>query len=169
VIASSGVLGMSGADGVPYQGVALTMAAFSTYLGPVGGYIISIGIVLFAFSTIIGWEYHGEKAFEYICSNRRAIMVYRVLFALVAFIGATQTLDIVWSISDIANALMAIPNLLSLLLLSGVVFEEVKRFEAEKREAVEGSASEEDNSKEQAAKKQDTDETRTVEIDGLEI
>ncbi len=144
VIASSGVLGMSGADGVPYQGVALTMAAFSTYLGPVGGYIISIGIVLFAFSTIIGWEYHGEKAFEYICSNRRAIMVYRVLFALVAFIGATQTLDIVWSISDIANALMAIPNLLSLLLLSGVVFEEVKRFEEEKREAVGEDASEED-------------------------
>jgi AGCS family alanine or glycine:cation symporter len=64
---------------------------------------------------------------------------------------------------------MAIPNLLSLLLLSGVVFEEVKRFEKEKRGAVEGSASEEDNSKEQAAKKQDTDETRTVEIDGLEI
>lgn len=129
VIASSGVLGTCGPDGVPYEGVALTMAAFATYLGPIGNYIISIGIVLFAFSTIIGWEYNGEKAFEYLCPNRYAIYGYRILFAIVTFFGATQALSIVWSLSDIANALMAIPNLLSLVLLSGVVLQETERFQ----------------------------------------
>lgn len=129
VIASSGVLGTSGPDGVPYEGVQLTMAAFSRYLGPAGGYIVSIGIMLFAFSTIIGWEYHGEKAFEYLCSNRAAIMAYRILFSLVVYIGATQTLDLVWNLSDIANALMAIPNLICMIMLSGVIKSEVERFQ----------------------------------------
>lgn len=129
IIASSGVLGMSGADGVPYEGVALTMAAFEKFIGPVGSYIVSIGIMLFAFSTIIGWEYHGEKAFEYLCPNKKAIMGYRILYSLVVFIGATQTLDIVWNFSDVANALMAIPNLISMIVLSPVIFREVKRFQ----------------------------------------
>lgn len=129
VIASSGVLGTSDGTGTALQGVNLTMAAFSAFIGPVGRYIVSIGIILFAFSTIIGWEYHGEKCFEYLCKNRKAIMAYRIIFSLVAFVGATQTLDLVWNLSDIANALMAIPNLISMLILASTVKEEVERYQ----------------------------------------
>ena len=129
VIASSGVLGTSDGTGTPLQGVNLTMAAFESFIGPAGRYIVSIGIILFAFSTIIGWEYHGEKCLEYLVSSRKAIMAYRILFSLVAYVGATQTLDLVWNLSDIANALMAIPNLISLLVLSGTIKQEVERFQ----------------------------------------
>ncbi|MFA9375227.1 MAG: alanine/glycine:cation symporter family protein [Lachnotalea sp.] len=128
-IASSGVLGTVAADGTPIEGIALTIAAFSSVLGPFGKYVVSIGIILFAFSTIIGWEYHGEKAFEYIVKNHKFNIIYRILFSLVVFIGATQTLDLVWNISDIMNALMAIPNLISLILLSNVIANEVERFQ----------------------------------------
>jgi AGCS family alanine or glycine:cation symporter len=128
-IASSGVLGSVGADGAPLKGIALTMAAFSSVLGPFGKYLVSIGIILFAFSTIIGWEYHGEKAFEYLAKDQKYNIIYRVIFSLVVYIGATQTLDIVWNFSDIMNALMAIPNLICMLLLSNVIVSEVKRFQ----------------------------------------
>ena len=128
-IASSGMLGQTGADGQALQGVQLTMAAFSSALGPAGSYLVSIGIVLFAFSTILGWEYHGEKAFEYIVPRRGPIMAYRIIFSLIVYVGATQALDLVWNISDIMNALMAIPNLISLIVLSGTIKEEVERFQ----------------------------------------
>lgn len=128
-IASSGVLGTTAADGTPLKGVSLTIAAFSSVLGPAGKYVVSIGIILFAFSTIIGWEYHGEKAFEYLVKNHKLNIIYRVIFSLVVFVGATQTLDLVWNISDIMNALMAIPNLVSLIVLSGVIAQEVERFQ----------------------------------------
>lgn len=128
-IASSGVLGTLGADGKPLTGVGLTMAAFSTHLGVVGSYIVSIGIILFAFSTILGWEYNGEKAWEYLFGTHKYNIIYRVAFSLVVFVGATQTLDLVWNLSDIANALMAIPNLISILVLSPVIKEEVFSFQ----------------------------------------
>lgn len=113
------------------QGAALTIAAFSSALGKLGAYLVTIGIVLFAFSTILGWEYHGEKAFEYIFNTHKFNMVYRIVFSLVVFVGATTALDIVWNFSDIANALMAIPNLICLLALSGVIAKEVERFQPE--------------------------------------
>lgn len=125
VIASSGVLGSTDASGIPLQGVQLTTAAFSTVLGPAGKYVISTGIILFAFSTIIGWEYHGEKAFEYLTGSRRFNWVYRVIYSLVSYIGATQALNIVWSFSDIMNALMAVPNLICMLILSGEAAQDV--------------------------------------------
>ena len=128
-IASSGMLGASGADGTPLKGVALTMAAFETALGPVGKILVSVGVVLFAYSTIIGWEYQGEKCFEFIAKNHTVIMVYRILFSLVVYFGATQTLDLVWNISDIMNALMAVPNLICLLLMSKTIKEEVDRYQ----------------------------------------
>ena len=128
-IASSGVLGTMGADGKPLTGVGLTMAAFSTHLGVVGSYIVSVGIILFAFSTILGWEYNGEKAWEYLFGTHKYNIIYRVAFSLVVFVGATQTLDLVWNLSDIANALMAIPNLISILVLSPVIKEEVFSFQ----------------------------------------
>lgn len=129
-IASSGVLGMVGADGKPLTGVALTMAAFSSNIGVIGSYIVSIGIILFAYSTILGWEYNGEKAWEYLFGTHKYNIIYRVVFSLVVYVGATQTLDLVWNLSDIANALMAIPNLISILVLAPVIKEEVFSFQS---------------------------------------
>lgn len=129
-IASSGVLGqIDPATGEMYIGSALTIAAFSTVLGKVGGYLVTIRIALFAFSTILGWEYHGEKAFEYLMGTHKFNMIYRIIFSLVAYVGATQTLELVWNFSDIANALMAIPNLICMLLLSGEIAKDVKEFQ----------------------------------------
>ena len=113
------------------KGAALTIAAFESGLGELGAILVSIGIALFAFSTILGWEYHGEKAFEYILNTHKFNMVYRIVFSLVVFVGATTALDIVWNFSDIANALMAIPNLICLLALSGVIAKDVKAFQPE--------------------------------------
>lgn len=110
-------------------GSSLTIQAFKTVLGSAGGWLVAIGITLFAFSTILGWEYHGEKAFEYILGTHKFNMVYRVIFSLIAYIGATQTLDLVWNLSDIANALMAIPNLICLLILSGEIARDMKEFQ----------------------------------------
>ena len=128
-ICSSGVLGMTDASGELVVGSALTIEAFRTVLGTFGAWIVTIGIALFAFSTILGWEYHGEKALEYIVKKKSICIAYRVVFSIIAFVGATMSLDLVWNLSDIANALMAIPNLICMLALSGVIAKEVKRFQ----------------------------------------
>lgn len=112
------------------KGAALTILAFETVLGRLGAVLVSIGIALFAFSTILGWEYHGEKAFEYILKSPKYNMVYRIFFSLIIYVGATTALDIVWNFSDIANALMAIPNLICLLALSGEIAKDMKDFQA---------------------------------------
>lgn len=113
------------------KGAALTIAAFESGLGELGAILVSIGIALFAFSTILGWEYHGEKAFEYILNTHKFNMFYRIFFSLIVFVGATTALDIVWNFSDIANALMAIPNLICLLALSGVIAKDTEAFQPE--------------------------------------
>lgn len=128
-IASSGVLGMTDASGELIEGSALTIEAFKTVLGTPGAWLVSIGITLFAFSTILGWEYQGEKAWEYLMGTHRYNMIYRIVFSLVVYIGCTQTLKLVWSFSDIANALMAIPNLICLLLLSSEVAEDIRTYQ----------------------------------------
>lgn len=112
------------------KGAALTILAFETVLGRLGAVLVSIGIALFAFSTILGWEYHGEKAFEYILKSPKYNMIYRIFFSLIIYVGATTALDIVWNFSDIANALMAIPNLICLLALSGEIAKDMKDFQA---------------------------------------
>ena len=132
-IASSGVLGMTDASGQLLTGSDITIAAFETILGTSGGWLVTIGITLFAFSTILGWEYHGEKAFEYLLGTHKYNMIYRVVFSLVAYVGCTQTLSLVWNFSDIANAMMAIPNLICMLLLSGEIAEDIKSFQPEIR------------------------------------
>ena len=129
-IASSGVLGSVDASGKVVTGASLTIAAFETVLGPLGGILVTIGIILFAFSTIIGWEYHGEKAFEYLF-GMKPVMLYRIAFGLVVFVGAVKTLDMVWSISDIMNAPMIIPNVITLLALSGTIAKDMKAFQPE--------------------------------------
>lgn len=128
-IASSGVLGMTDGAGNLIEGSDLTIAAFQAVLGTPGGWLVTIGITLFAFSTILGWEYHGEKAWEYLFGTHRYNMIYRVVFSLVAFFGCTQSLKLVWNFSDIANALMAIPNLICMLILSREIAADVFEFQ----------------------------------------
>lgn len=119
VIASSGVLGTVDPEtGKLVSGAPLTILAFSTVYGEGAKYIVSIALAFFAYSTILGWEYYGEKSLEYLVSNRKVIYAYRFIFSCVTFIGATQTLDIVWNFSDTMNGLMAIPNLICLLILN---------------------------------------------------
>ncbi|WP_106494601.1 alanine/glycine:cation symporter family protein [Lentibacillus sp. Marseille-P4043] len=118
---------MSGLAGSGLEGGDLTAASFSTFLGDTGGYIVTIGIVLFAFSTLVGWSYYGEKCFAYLF-NDKAIPYYRVVFVLAVMYGAIEKLGVVWGIADIMNALMAFPNLIGLLGLSGVVVYETKKF-----------------------------------------
>lgn len=111
------------------EGSALTIDAFETVLGNWGGALLTISIALFAFSTILGWEYNGEKALEYLLGTHRYNMIYRIFFAVLVFFGATTTIQIAWTFSDIANALMSIPNLITLLALSGVVKNELERYQ----------------------------------------
>lgn len=134
VIASSGVLGsIDAATGKVLEGSALTIAAFETVMGKAGGMIVTFGLMLFAFSTILGWEYHGEKALEYLVKKPAVCYLYRIIFALVAFVGSTTALQVVWSFSDIANGLMAAPNLICLLVLGGEIAKDTLEFEKNQR------------------------------------
>ncbi len=109
-------------------GAALTAAAFSKGLsGEFGAYIVAFGLVLFAYSTVLGWSYYGEKSIVYLFGDKAA-MPYRVVFCLFVGIGAVAQLDLVWAISDVMNGLMAVPNLIGLIFLSGVVAAETRRY-----------------------------------------
>lgn len=127
-IASSGVLGTVDANGKYIQGANLTIAAFSSVLGKAGAVIITVGILMFAFSTVLGWEYQGEKALEYLFKKPAVCYIYRIVFSIFVFIGSTVALDIAWSFSDIANGLMAIPNLISLIVLSNVLAKDTNEY-----------------------------------------
>ncbi|MBM4763501.1 sodium:alanine symporter family protein [Bacillus sp. B15-48] len=107
-------------------GAALTTESFNTLL-PGSGWIVTIGIIFFAYSTVLGWAYYGEKCFEYLFGNQ-SILVYRIVYISTVFVGAGMNLGLVWTIADIFNALMAIPNLIGLVLLSGVVVTETRSF-----------------------------------------
>lgn len=108
------------------NGGVLTTLAFDQipYIGPV---ILVLGLVLFAFSTVLGWAYYGERCVEY-CMGKKALIPYRVLYILVAVIAPVVALDLVWTIADILNALMAVPNLIAVLLLSPVIVKETKKY-----------------------------------------
>jgi len=107
---------------------ALTEHAFSLGLpGTWGGIVVSISLIFFAYSTILGWAYYGEKSVEYI-AGEKAIKPYRVLWVIVVFIGAVGKLEIVWTLTDIMNGLMAFPNLIALLGLSLVIKNETNHF-----------------------------------------
>jgi AGCS family alanine or glycine:cation symporter len=100
-------------------GAALTAYAFGLTLGPSGSWVVGIGLTLFAFSTIISWSYYGDRAAKFLFGES-AVMPYRVLFTLLVVVGAAVPLHLVWNVADIMNLLMALPNLLSLILLAGV-------------------------------------------------
>jgi AGCS family alanine or glycine:cation symporter len=105
----------------------LTMLSFAHHLGWVGTVVVSLATVLFAYSTILGWSYYGEKAFEFLLGSR-LVRVYRVLFVAGVMVGAMMQLEFVWNFSDMMNGMMAIPNLIALLLLSNVVSSETNRY-----------------------------------------
>jgi AGCS family alanine or glycine:cation symporter len=113
------------AGGAGLKGAALTKAAFAD-LGAVGPAILFVGLLTFVFSTILGWSYYGERAAEYLFGSG-AITPYRALWVMAVMVGSVAQLEAVWNFADIANALMALPNLLTLWLLSGVVVEETRR------------------------------------------
>ncbi|TCI57278.1 sodium:alanine symporter family protein [Exiguobacterium sp. SH1S21] len=122
------------------QGIELTQASFAYFLGPIGELIVTISLVFFAFSTVIGWCYYGERSVHYLLGER-AIVPYRMVYIVVAGLGAmTTNLNLIWAVSDVFNGLMAIPNLIGLLFLSGVVVAETKRFELEIRKERQQSA-----------------------------
>ena len=108
------------------DGGILTTLAFGQipYLGPI---ILTLGIICFAYSTVLGWAYYGERAVEYF-SGKKGLIPYRVLYIVVAVIAPVVTLDVVWALADILNALMAIPNLIAVILLSNVISKETKKY-----------------------------------------
>lgn len=113
------------------EGVAVTSKAFEIGLPfptQVSTFILMICLVFFAFTTILGWDYYSERCLEYLTKNQKTVMVYRWLYILCVFIGPYMTVSAVWTIADIFNGLMAIPNLIALLALNGVVVAETKRY-----------------------------------------
>ncbi len=128
VICCSGVLNASaGAEAL--EGVGLSIAAFASVWGPYGRWVVSVGMALFAFATIIGWAYYGEKAVEYFCDAPACIFLYRLLFAAMVYVGAVSQLHNVWLLSDLLNGMMMIPNLLCLWVMHGVVVRQCRQYQ----------------------------------------
>ena len=118
----------TGAWTMGLDGANLTQQAFSTGLpGETGGVIVAVCLAFFAFSTMLGWSYYGERNLEYLIGVK-AIFPYRLAFVTVIAVAAVAKLDVVWLLSDIMNALMAFPNLIGLLLLSGIVWRETRSY-----------------------------------------
>ena len=136
VLLSTGVYESSGLDGAP-----LALAAFSKDLGTFGKIAFSVILPLFAFTTVLSWSFYGEKATEYLF-GKKAVIPYKLIILGVIFLGAVIKLELVWSISDTFNGLMAIPNLISLILMSGTVAKITKNyFERKKGKATEAMLS----------------------------
>lgn len=123
---------LTGSYNIGLEGVDVTTYAFQQGLPlpeQVSAFLLMACLVFFAFTTILGWNYYGERCLEYLSSgNKKAVMVYRFLYILAIFIGPFMTVEAVWTIADIFNALMALPNLIAILALSGVVVAETKRY-----------------------------------------
>lgn len=114
------------------QGVEITSAAFRAGLpfpGEVSAFVLMLCLTFFAFTTILGWDYYGERCVEYLFNrNKNVVTGYRWLYILAVFIGPYMTVEAVWNIADIFNALMALPNLIALIVLNGVVVRETKKY-----------------------------------------
>ena len=108
------------------NGATLTKAAFSK-IPVVGTPLLTFGVLTFAFSTILGWCYYGERAVEYL-KGKKWVLGYRILYIVAVFLGSVMNLALVWNLADCMNALMAIPNLLSLLFLNGIIVHETKKY-----------------------------------------
>lgn len=112
-----------------FEGVALTNAAFATGIpARVGIFIVTIGLIFFAFTSIIGWNYYGERCLVYLANGTKWNIIYRVIYIILIAIAPYLTLDAIWTLADIANACMAFPNLIAILGLSSVLFAETKEY-----------------------------------------
>ena len=124
---------MAGGSYSGLNGAALTSAYFDKLFPGTGGFIVTFGLIFFAYSTILGWCYYGEKCVEYLFGSKM-LLPYRLMYVLFVLLGALAHLDLVWQLADIFNGLMAIPNLIGLLLLSNVVVKEPKEFVVRRKE-----------------------------------
>jgi len=117
------------------QGADMTMKVFDNSL-PIGGSILAICITLFAFTTMLGWSYYGERCAQFLFGPK-IVIPFRILWVIGIFLGTQMTLDMVWKMSDALNGLMAIPNLIALLLLSPVVFKLTRQYFIEDSQQIE--------------------------------
>ncbi|HEM5059766.1 TPA: sodium:alanine symporter family protein [Streptococcus suis] len=114
------------------EGAPLTQAAFATVFGNTGSIALTISLVLFAFTTILGWSYYGERCIEFLFGTK-SILLYRLLFVAMVALGGFLKLDLIWTIADIVNGLMALPNLIALLALSPVIIKETRQYFAKRK------------------------------------
>lgn len=126
VLAVTSVQGAVDVDGIPLNGAHLAIEAFSRSIHG-GEFVVSIGLILFAFSTVIAWAYYGEKCCEYLFGTK-SIYVYRLLFTLIVIPGAVIKMELAWHLADIMNGLMVIPNLIALIALSKVIVTQTNQF-----------------------------------------
>ena len=110
------------------EGSPMTQAAFSSVFGTFGEIALTLSLVLFAFTTVLGWSYYGERCFEFIFKSTKFLSFYRLVFVIMVALGGYLTLDVVWKIADIVNGLMALPNLIALLVLSPIIIKETKSY-----------------------------------------
>jgi len=120
------VLILTGAWDSGKTGAALTSFAFQNGM-PGGAFIVTVGLILFAYSTILGWSYYGEKSIEYLLGEK-AVKPYRLVFVICVGFGAVMKLEVVWALADVFNRLMAIPNLIGLLALSPIIVKETREY-----------------------------------------
>ncbi|PCH54981.1 MAG: sodium:alanine symporter family protein, partial [Legionellales bacterium] len=125
-LAVTNVLGQQGADGNALTGSAMALAAFGSVM-PWLRYVVIVGLILFALTTMLAWSYYGEKCAEYLIGPE-IISSYRWIFILMIVIGASLKLPMVWALADITNALMIVPNLISIIGLSAVVVQETNNY-----------------------------------------
>ncbi|CYU76892.1 alanine/glycine:cation symporter family protein [Streptococcus suis] len=114
------------------EGAPLTQAAFATVFGNTGSIALTISLVLFAFTTILGWSYYGERCIEFLFGTK-SILPYRLVFVTMVALGGFLKLDLIWNIADIVNGLMALPNLIALLALSPVIIKETRQYFAKRK------------------------------------
>ena len=127
ILASNG-----GAFAVPdLEGAALTTATFDAMLSGYGGWVVTIGLIFFAYSTTLGWCYYGEKCATYVFGDK-SVPMYRVIYVATVMLGTVLSMDMVWAAADTFNGLMAVPNLIALLLLSKVIVQETRDFKAKR-------------------------------------
>ena len=121
-----------GAFAVPdLEGAALTTATFDAMLSGYGGWVVTIGLIFFAYSTTLGWCYYGEKCTTYVFGDK-SVPMYRVIYVATVMLGTVLSMDMVWAAADTFNGLMAVPNLIALLLLSKVIVQETRDFKAKR-------------------------------------
>ncbi len=126
VIAVTGVLGTTGVDGKALNGALLVMEAFGSVI-PGGELIVTVCLILFGYTTIIGWAYYGERCMEFL-AGEKALLAYRAVFCIFAFLGAVMSFELVWPLADIMNGLMALPNLIGIIGLTSIITIEARTF-----------------------------------------